>query len=67
MINRTNLIIINLNQSFSLTEIQQKKEEKTRWFYFSFITLTLLGNLLWFIHLNMDINKLIKKLEYTEI
>ena len=61
MINRTDLIIINLNQSFSLTEIQQKKEEKTRWFYFSFITLTLLGNLLWFIHLNMDINKLIKK------
>ena len=59
MINRTDLIIINLNQSFSLTEIQQKKEEKTRWFYFSFITLTLLGNLLWFIHLNIDINKLI--------
>ena len=65
MINHTDLIIINLNQSFSLTEIQQKKEEKTRWFYFSFITLTLLGNLLWFIHLNIDINKLIIQREST--
>ena len=61
MINRTDLIIINLNQSFSSTEIKQKKEENTRWVFFTFILLALLGNLFWFIHINMNINQLIEQ------
>lgn len=65
MINRTDLIIINLNQSFSSTEIKQKKEENTRWVFFTFILLALLGNLFWFIHINMNINQLIKQRENT--
>ena len=65
MINRSDLIIINLNQSFSSTEIKQKKEENTRWVFFAFILLALLGNLFWFIHINMDINQLIKQREDT--
>ena len=67
MINRTDLIVINLNQSFSSTEIKQKKDENTRWVFFTFILLALLGNLFWFIHINMNINKLIDKRENTII
>ena len=65
MINRTDLIIINLNQSFSSTEIKQKKEENTRWVFFTFILLALLGNLFWFIHISMNINKLIEERKNT--
>ena len=65
MINRTDLIIINLNQSFSSTEIKQKKDENTRWVYFTLILLALLGNLFWFIHINMNINQLIEQREDT--
>ena len=65
MINRSDLIIINLNQSFSSTEIKQKKDENTRWIFFTFILLALLGNLSWFIHINMNINQLIKQREST--
>jgi len=65
MINRTNLIIINLNQSFSSSEIQQKKDENTRWVFFTLILMALLGNLFWFIHINMNINQLIEQREDT--
>ena len=65
MINRTDLIIINLNQSFSSTEIKQKKEENTRWVFFTFILLALLGNLFWFIHISMNINQLIEERKNT--
>ena len=65
MINRTDLIIINLNQSYSSSEIKLKKDENTRWVYFSLILLALLGNLFWFIHINMNINQLIKQREAT--
>ena len=65
MINRTDLIIINLNQSFSSSEIKQKKDENTRWVFFTFIFLALLGNLFWFIHLNLNINQLIVQREDT--
>ena len=65
MINRNDLIIINLNQSFSSTEIKQRKEENIRWIFFTVILLALMGNLFWFIHINMDINQLIKQREDT--
>ena len=65
MINRNDLIIINLNQSFSSSEIKQKKDENTRWVVFTFIFLALLGNLFWFIHLNLNINQLIVQREDT--
>ena len=65
MINRNDLIIINLNQSFSSSEIKQKKDENTRWVFFIFIFLALLGNLFWFIHLNLNINQLIVQREDT--
>jgi len=65
MINRTDLIIINLNQSFSSTEIKQKKDENTRWTIFTFVLLALFGNLFWFIHINMDINKLVEQRKST--
>jgi len=65
MINRTDLIIINLNQSYSSSEIKLKKDENTRWVYFSLILVTLLGNLFWFIHINMNINQLIEQREDT--
>ena len=61
MINRTDLIIINLNQSYSSSEIKLKKDENTRWVYFSLILWALLGNLFWFIHINMNINQLIEQ------
>ena len=61
MINRTDLIIINLNQSYSSSEIKLKKDENTRWVYFSLILVALLGNLFWFIHINMNINQLIEQ------
>ncbi|RMZ49375.1 hypothetical protein EB821_02640 [Candidatus Marinimicrobia bacterium PRS2] len=65
MINRSDLIIINLNQSFSSSEIKQKKDENKRWVYFSLILVALLGNLFWFIHINMNINQLIEQREDT--
>ena len=65
MINQNDLIIINLNQSFSSSEIKQKKDENTRWVFFTFILLTLLGNLFWYIHLNLNINQLIVQREDT--
>ena len=65
MINRTDLIIINLNQSYSSSEIKLKKDENTRWVYFSLILLALLGNLFWFIHINMNINQLIEQRKDT--
>ena len=65
MINRTDLIIINLNRSYSSSEIKLKKDENTRWVYFSLILLALLGNLFWFIHINMNINQLIEQREDT--
>ena len=65
MINRTDLIIINLNQSFSSSEIKLKKDENTRWVYFSLILVALLGNLFWFIHINMNINQLIEQRKDT--
>ena len=65
MINRTDLIIINLNQSYSSSEIKLKKDENTRWVYFSLILVVLLGNLFWFIHINMNINQLIEQREDT--
>ena len=65
MINRTDLIIINLNQSYSSSEIKLKKDENTRWVYFSLIQLALLGNLFWFIHINLNINQLIEQREDT--
>ena len=65
MINRNDLIIINLNQSFSSSEIKQKKDENTRWVFFTFIFLALLGNLFWFIQLNLNINQLIVQREDT--
>ena len=65
MINRNDLIIINLNQSYSSSEIKQKKDENTRWVFFTFIFLALLGNLFWFIHLNLNINQLIVQREDT--
>ena len=65
MINRSDLIIINLNQSFSSSEIKLKKDENTRWVYFTLILLALLGNLFWFIHINMNINQLIEQREDT--
>jgi len=65
MINRTDLIIINLNRSYSSSEIKLKKDENTRWVYFSLILLALLGNLFWFVHINMNINQLIEQRENT--
>ena len=65
MINRTDLIIINLNQSYSSSEIKLKKDENMRWVYFSLILVALLGNLFWFIHINMNINQLIEQREDT--
>ena len=65
MINRTDLIIINLNQSYSSSEIKLKKDENTRWVFFTIILLTLLSNLFWFIHINMNINQLIEQREDT--
>ena len=65
MINRSDLIIINLNQSFSSSEIKLKKDEITRWVYFTLILLALLGNLFWFIHINMNINQLIEQRKDT--
>ena len=65
MINRNDLIIINLNQSYSSSEIKLKKDENTRWVYFSLILVALLGNLFWFIHINMNINQLIEQREDT--
>ena len=65
MINRTDLIIINLNQSYSSSEIKLKKDENTRWVYFSLILVALLGNLFWFIHINMNLNQLIEEREDT--
>ena len=65
MINRSDLIIINLNQSFSTSEIKQKKDENTRWVFFTFILLALLGNLFWFVHINMNINQLIEQRKDT--
>ena len=65
MINRTDLIIINLNQSYSSSEIKLKKDENTRWVYFSLILVALLGNLFWFIHINMNLNQLIEQREDT--
>ena len=65
MINRSDLIIINLNQSYSSSEIKLKKDENTRWVFFTFIFLALLGNLFWFIHLNLNINQLIVQREDT--
>ena len=65
MINRTDLIIINLNQSYSSSEIKLKKDENTRWVYFSLILVALLGNLFWFIHISMNINQLIEQREDT--
>ena len=65
MINRSDLVVINLNQSFSSTEIKEKKEENIRWIYFSLIILALLGNLFWFIHINMEINYLVEEREAT--
>ncbi len=65
MINRSDLIIINLNQSFSSSEIKLKKDENTRWVYFSLILLVLLGNLFWFVHINMNIDQLIEQRENT--
>ncbi len=67
MINRTDLIIINLNQSYSSSEIKLKKDENTRWVYFSLILVALLGNLFWYIHINMNINQLIEQREDTII
>jgi Tfp pilus assembly protein PilN len=65
MINRSDLIIINLNQSFSSSEIKLKKDENMRWVYFTLILLALLGNLFWFIHINMNINQLIEQRKDT--
>ena len=65
MINRTDLIIINLNQSYSSSEIKLKKDENTRCVYFSLILVALLGNLFWFIHINMNLNQLIEQREDT--
>ena len=65
MINRTDLIIINLNQSYSSSEIKLKKDENTRWVYFSLILVALLGNLFWFIYINININQLIEQREDT--
>ena len=65
MINRTDLIIINLKQSYSSSEIKLKKDENTRWVYFSLILVALLGNLFWYIHINMNINQLIEQREDT--
>ena len=65
MINRTDLIIINLNQSYSSSEMKLKKDENMRWVYFSLILVALLGNLFWFIHINMNINQLIEQREDT--
>ena len=65
MINRTDLIIINLNQSYSSSEIKLKNDENTRWVYFSLILVALLGNLFWFIHINININQLIEQREDT--
>lgn len=65
MINRTDLIIINLNQSFSSSEIKLKKDENKRWVYFSLILVALFGNLFWFVHINMNVNQLIEQREVT--
>ena len=65
MINRTDLIIINLNQSYSSSEIKLRKDENMRWVYFSLILVALLGNLFWFIHINMNLNQLIEQREDT--
>ena len=65
MINRTNLIMINLNQSYSSSEIKLKKDENMRWLYFSLILVALLGNLFWFIYINININQLIEQREDT--
>ena len=65
MINRSELIIVNLNKSFSSTELEQRKNENIRWINFAIITIALLGNLIWFIYLNMDINQLVKQREDT--
>ena len=59
MINRSELIIINLNQSFSSSELKLQKDENVRWVYFSLITLVLVGNLFWFFYINNNINQLI--------
>jgi len=65
MINRSELIIVNLNKSFSSTELEQRRDESIRWIYFAIITTALLGNLLWFIYLNIDINQLVEQRENT--
>jgi Tfp pilus assembly protein PilN len=65
MINRSELIIVNLNKSFSSTELEQRRNESIRWIYFAIITVALLGNFIWFIYLNMDINQLVMQREDT--
>ena len=65
MIDRSKLIITNLNQSFSSTELEERKNEISRWIYFSIIILILLGNLIWFIYLNIDIKHLVQSRQDT--
>ena len=65
MINKSNLIVVNLNQTFSSTEIKEKKDENIRWVFFSILISALIGNLIWFTYINLDINNLIYEREVT--
>jgi len=65
MINKSKLIAINLNQSLSAFELEQRKKELVRWITFAFICTLFIVNLIWFIQINYKINNLIDKRETT--
>jgi len=65
MINQSKLIVINLNQSISAFEKEQKKKEVIRWATFTFIFSMFIANLAWFIQINNKIDNLIEKRKLT--
>jgi len=65
MIDTSKLIVINLNQSLSAFELEQKKKDILRWITFICIVTLFIGNLAWFIQINYKINALIYKRKST--
>ena len=65
MIDTSKLIVINLNQSLSAFELEQKKKDILRWITFICIVTLFIGNLAWFIQINYKINSLIDKRKST--
>ena len=57
--------VINLNQSISAFEKEQKKKEAIRWLIFTFIFSMFIANFAWFIQINNKIDNLIEKRKLT--